>query len=139
MRSEEIVGRTHVSREVKDRQVVIKTTTHDDDLNRRNAEARNAELIRSGRDDLRVHPKGAKVSYAFSADPYLWHRAKLRHPELFAELEAPGRRPDGTPIEGVQYRKELAAQRIALLYPHFVVSKPTGKRLVPGSSFLHAA
>jgi hypothetical protein len=138
MRSEEVIGRTHIVREVKDKRVVVKRTTYDQPIANLNAKLRSEEVVRSGKDDLKAHPRGAKISYAFQADPIAWEQAKRERPDLFNDLLAPGRRPDGTPIPGAQYRKELAAQRIANLYPQFVAAKPK-PRYVPGSSIIQAA
>jgi hypothetical protein len=93
-------------------QVNVRTVTQDDRVIRSTSQMRSRGK-RSGRHDLAIHPKGAKIAYHFQAHPIPWARAKMAYPELFKDL-----------LGRDQFRRELAAQRLAKMHPEWVVTKP---------------
>lgn len=118
MKSVERIGRTTIERTVKDKQVVVRSRTDDDHVWDACKEARNSDLIPSGKRQAPVHPQTAKIAYWFSAEEIPWETAKRKHPDLFRDLYGSD-----------QYRRELAAQKIAELYPQFVMTAPKARRL----------
>jgi hypothetical protein len=118
MKSVERIGRSVIERTVKDKQVVVKSKTDDDHVWDACKEVRNSDLIPSGRRQAPVHPQTAKIAYWFSAEEIPWKTAMRKHPDLFRDLYGSD-----------QFRRELAAQKIAELYPEFVMTAPKARRL----------
>lgn len=92
--------------------VNVRTVTRDEQVIRSTSEMRG-QGKRSGRHDLAIHPKGAKISYHFQAHQIPWARAKKAYPALFNDL-----------LGKDQFRRELAAQRLAKMHPEWVVTRP---------------
>lgn len=102
-----------VSVEVRDGRVVVETLTHDDHILASNRFHRLNESRKSGKRDMPLHPKGAKISYHFCAPPDLWARERRLFPDIFRALHSRH-----------YMDRELAAQAIAKVHPEWVVTAP---------------